>query len=172
MAITEKSTTYGKHQADESLTLSLDAFDAKASTIGERLKEARKHLGLPQATLAKQANIPLQTYKKYEGGSISPGSDALLGLYGCGISIHWLLAGEGPMLTADTKQEPAPAVDTEMLEGVIEGLEKSLNKRRQVLAPDKKAHLIGVMYDYYRATGIGGAQGQGMALDRFLKLVT
>jgi transcriptional regulator with XRE-family HTH domain len=169
MTINEKSVTYDQRQPSVKLTLAVDAGNPIASTIGARLKEVRKRLGTAQATLAQRAGIPLGTYKKYEGDERSPGSDALAAFYVAGININWLVTGEGEMLLKDTEETgPPPAVDGEVLAGVIEGVESALAGRRLALEPAKKAHLIGVLYDYIKATGTLTTAD----VARFLKLVT
>jgi transcriptional regulator with XRE-family HTH domain len=174
METKEKSMTYGKRQAPERLTLEVDTFTPESVNpnkgLGGRLKEARQRLGVTQATLAETSGIPLKTYKKYEGDLILPGAEALTGLMkGGGINLHWLLTGEGPMLLKDMEETgPPPAVDGEVLAGVIEGVESALAGRRLALEPAKKAHLIGVLYDYIKATGTLTTAD----VARFLKLVT
>lgn len=44
--------------------------------------------------MAKAAGIPLDTYKKYEGGGVVPGGDALAGLIRAGIDVADLLIGD------------------------------------------------------------------------------
>ena len=44
--------------------------------------------------MAAAANIPLDTYKKYEGGRVVPGGDALAGLARAGINVTELLIGD------------------------------------------------------------------------------
>ncbi len=45
--------------------------------------------------MAAAAGIPLDTYKKYEGDTRAPGSDALRGLGIMGVDLLWLLTGKG-----------------------------------------------------------------------------
>lgn len=46
-------------------------------SIGENLSKARERKGLTQAQVAKSADIPLPTYKKYESGTQSPPGDRI-----------------------------------------------------------------------------------------------
>lgn len=61
-----------------------------------------------------------------------------------------------------------PAVDSEALAGVIEGVEKALASRRLLLAPDKKAQVVVALYDYFKATG----KPSPAAVERYLKLAS
>jgi len=62
-------------------------------SIAERLKEARASLRLKQDELVAISGIPLNTYRKYEGGTSEPGSKALAGLAKAGIDLNWLITG-------------------------------------------------------------------------------
>lgn len=55
--------------------------------------------------MVARTGIPLDTYRKYEGGTRSPGSDAITGLVRAGINANWLLTGEGPMLLAELARQ-------------------------------------------------------------------
>lgn len=78
-------------------------------TLAERLKAFRGTLQLKQEEIAAQSDIPLDTYRKYEGGSRQPGADALAGLVLVGINANWLLTGKGTMLRADLAPKPPEA---------------------------------------------------------------
>ena len=136
--------------------------------IGDRLKAARKHLGLSQATIAERTGIPLGTYKKYEGDERSPGSDALTALGKTGINLNWLLSGEGPMLLKDLQPDVQADVDIKRLSAVVAGVEQALAARNLELAPEKKARLVGVLYEYCKKTGTR----EGAVVDQFLELAT
>ena len=64
-------------------------------SVGQRLKAIRARLGKSQEEMALAAGIPLDTYKKYEGDSRTPGGDALAGLGLMGIDLTWLLTNQG-----------------------------------------------------------------------------
>lgn len=67
-------------------------------SVGPRIKEARKTLRLNQEEFSARSGIPLDTLRKYEGGSRSPGSEAIAGVARMGVNANWLLTGEGEML--------------------------------------------------------------------------
>ena len=87
--------------------------------IPERLRVARKHLGLKQGDMAVQSGVSARAYQGYEAGRSIPGGEAIQGFVRAGINSNWLLTGEGEMLVADLvsrepKQEtsaPSPQSD-------------------------------------------------------------
>lgn len=62
-----------------------------------RLKSIRKFKGLSQTSFAKQLGIPLRSYQYYETGERPIPSRVLQRLSEMGVSIHWLLTGNGEM---------------------------------------------------------------------------
>jgi DNA-binding transcriptional regulator YiaG len=93
------------------LTLSVDAFDVKASTsnylgIAARMKAAREALGLSQARFSELYGHKLRTYQKNEAGVSEPGVCLAESFVRAGINANWLLTGDGPMLLADLTEYP------------------------------------------------------------------
>ena len=74
--------------------------------ISERLKEARKQLGVTQKKFAEIAGLPLPSHKDYISGKTMPGGDALIGYSKAGININWLLTGVGTMFTSRNEVDP------------------------------------------------------------------
>lgn len=62
-------------------------------SIAERLKQARAALRLKQEEMVAISGIPLDTYRKYEGGKSEPGARALAGLAKAGVDLNWLITG-------------------------------------------------------------------------------
>lgn len=60
--------------------------------IGERLKLVRASLKQTQKQFAASIDMPLPSYKDYEGGKRIPGGRALAKLARAGIDARWLLA--------------------------------------------------------------------------------
>jgi transcriptional regulator with XRE-family HTH domain len=73
-------------------------------TIGARLSLARRTIGISVDEFSSLSGIPVSTQKKYESGNRVPGGEALQAVAKTGINIHWLLTGEGEMLSADSDQ--------------------------------------------------------------------
>jgi len=59
--------------------------------------------------LADVAEIPIDSYRKYEGDAAMPGSGALAGLARAGVRVEWLLTGAEPMLLEPPKVEQPSA---------------------------------------------------------------
>lgn len=83
-------------------------------SIAERLKAARAALRLKQDEIVAISGIPLDTYRKYEGGKSEPGAKALAGLAKAGIDLNWLITGTSYVTDESGKQffaYPAPSTD-------------------------------------------------------------
>lgn len=65
--------------------------------LAERFRTLRQALGHTQAEIAAATGIPLPTWKKYESGDREPGAAALAALASTGVSLHWLLTGDGEL---------------------------------------------------------------------------
>lgn len=66
--------------------------------INNRLKEALKDLNLSITDAAKAAKIPYRSMQNYLRGEREPGAEALTSISEqLGISIDWLLTGQGTM---------------------------------------------------------------------------
>lgn len=63
------------------------------SIIFERLKKARKDLGLNQAAAADLCGVKRETWSRYESGLISPGMDVLAALATAGADVQYILTG-------------------------------------------------------------------------------
>nr|WP_031436568.1 hypothetical protein [Methylobacter tundripaludum] len=92
-----------------------------------------------------------------------------------GISIDWLLSGEGEMLFADratpaqsAQLAPPSPIDAETLAFVIESLETGLSKRKLTIDAVRKANLIQLMYEYCL---LDSGNKQAGTAEKFLKLV-
>ena len=74
--------------------------------IGKRIKEFRDQFGISQKDLASQLGINQGPMSKYERGLLSVPDEIKLKLSHLGISLLWLLDGDGPMLRKDLKLAP------------------------------------------------------------------
>lgn len=136
--------------------------------VGGRLKALRGTLQLTQREVSRRINMPLPSYKDYENGNRMPGCEALGMFVQAGINANWLITGEGPMLLSEMAEgEATQPPDWQMLGWIIGEIEARSRHCPLSLEPDKKAQLIGLMYDYCCRTG-----SQDPALvDRFMALV-
>lgn len=146
-------------------------------SVSERLKRARTALELKQDQMSARTGIPIDTYKKYEGGTRQPGADAIAHFVQAGINANWLLTETGPMLVKDlplivsdqlgeyrvSAAAPVPAIDMARLQLAIATVEEALEQTNRTATPDRKAELVAAVYDLY--------QEPTTSRERVLKLV-
>lgn len=146
-------------------------------SVSERLKRARTALELKQDQMSARTGIPIDTYKKYEGGTRQPGADAIAHFVQAGINANWLLTETGPMLVKDlplivsdqlgeyrvSAAAPVPAIDMARLQLAIATVEEALEQTHRTATPDRKAELVAAVYDLY--------QEPTTSRERVLKLV-
>jgi len=108
-------------------------------------------MGLSQQQMASRIGVSLNSYGRYERGARSPGADELSRLRESGISIDWLLTGEGPLWAASARLDEIEAkidgLSAEERRGVIEDLE-SIARARDV--PDSQRNRASIMLDFLR----------------------
>lgn len=138
-------------------------------SIGARLKVWREAANLKQGEAANVLDLSGSTYQNYERDVRAPNTEGLEAFVRAGINANWLLTGEGPMLLSELQGTPVPAsaLNAQTLTYVIVEIERVLQARRLTLAPDKKAALIQIIYDYCVDTG----KQEAGTVERFLKLV-
>lgn len=69
-----------------------------ASTVGERIREAREKAGKTQAELCEEAELNQPTLWRYEHDKILPGIDALAKIArALGVRMEWLTTGDRPV---------------------------------------------------------------------------
>jgi transcriptional regulator with XRE-family HTH domain len=93
----------------------------KLNQLAERLVEVRRHQGMGQEEFAALMGTTYRSYQRYEQGYFAPKMAHLVRLYDLGISIDWLLTGQGSMLAGDAIRHDA-AVDADLLARLIDGV--------------------------------------------------
>jgi transcriptional regulator with XRE-family HTH domain len=73
----------------------------------QRLKFARKYLGLTVAQAATAASVGRATWERYEKGDTAPTPSQMMPLINEGIDPTWLLTGQGAMVRGEDKVEDA-----------------------------------------------------------------
>ncbi|AHM05546.1 DNA-binding protein, putative [Roseibacterium elongatum DSM 19469] len=82
-------------------------YDAAATTFGDRVTGAREAAGLSQAELAKRLGVKVKTVRGWENDQAEPRANKLQMLAGMlGVSIMWLLSGEGDGLDGPDLHAP------------------------------------------------------------------
>ena len=135
------------------------------SSLGGRIRAARGDLS--QKKVSSLLGVGIATIQRWENNGTSPSAESLLNLSNIlGVNACWLLTGEGAAqqeLLPDNQAE----VDTDLLGQIIEGVEIYLNQENAELPAEKKAGLISLLYDRFRAEG----KIEKNLLNRFIKLV-
>jgi len=106
-----------------------------ASTIADRLRAWRKHLGLTQKEFSSRTGLHIGVVRKYENGVNVPGGEALVAIGKTGVNLNWLLLGQGDMC-AKASAEPSAFDDAylrriDAVKGLLDGLEE--DRRNAVL---------------------------------------
>ncbi|NDR56532.1 helix-turn-helix domain-containing protein [Aliiruegeria sabulilitoris] len=96
-----------------------DWYGAETATFGDRVAGAREALGLDQAGLARRLGVKLKTVRAWENDLSEPRANKLQMLSGVlGVSLMWLLNGEGEGLDGPAEEEATlvPEVRSLLLE--------------------------------------------------------
>lgn len=71
-------------------------YSAEAATFGDRVAGAREAVSMSQADLARRLGVKLATVRAWEDDAAEPRANKLQMMAGMlGVSIRWLLTGEG-----------------------------------------------------------------------------
>lgn len=136
-------------------------------SVGQQLKIARAALGLDQKEFSALSGIPLDTYKKYEGGVRQPGSEAISGIARAGINANWLLIGEGPMLLKDLQPRSQPMkINIGALAATLDGATRGLppgTSPRNIAEFAVKMYLDALEKGLITPDGIGEGVGEKSA---------
>ena len=123
------------------------------ASIGERLREVREEMGLSQTefvAISERAGVvgtTRQTQSNYEKGKRMPDAAYLWAIAAAGADIQYIVTG------ARQKMLPAPALNKQLLQQIMEGVEETLTKRRKAIAPSKKAELVHLLYEHFAPKG-------------------
>jgi len=99
--------------------------------IGQRIRQAVESLGLSLKQAASRCDISYSSMQNWAGGHRDPRPEALITIGSrLGISIDWLLTGEGPMLRSELGQ-PSPIETTSPREQALLTLWRELDEDAQ-----------------------------------------
>ena len=91
---------------DQEPTDMQDYFHEDAATFGDRMAAAREAIGLDQSRLAKRLGVRIDTIRNWEDDRAEPRANRVQMLAGVlGVSITWLLSGQGDGITIGADSE-------------------------------------------------------------------
>lgn len=110
--------------------MALEDFDwgDEASTFGDRLALAREAAGMDQTQLARRLGVKLSTIRNWEDDRSEPRANRLQMLTGLlGVSIVWLLTGDGEGSPTPATSDPLDQSDAASLLGELRELRLAQN---------------------------------------------
>lgn len=92
-------------------------YSDETATFGDRLAAAREATGLTQKELAQRVGVKASTLRSWEEDLSEPRANRLSILAGIlGVSLSWLLNGEGEGVSAPDEEAPAADVSAVLVE--------------------------------------------------------
>ncbi|MBF0372365.1 MAG: helix-turn-helix domain-containing protein [Alphaproteobacteria bacterium] len=140
---------------------------SRKEDVAERLRQARKHLGLSQAEMAARMGVVVRPYQSYEAGKRLPLAEGLAALAEAGIDVTWLLIGDG-QVCREAPPVPTPSLDVALLCEAVRLVEDWLTANGRTMAAERKAEVVSTIYDM---TADDAAAGQPSQVARVLRLV-
>ena len=87
------------------------------ATLGDRITAAREGAGLTQAQFSRRLGVKLSTVKAWEDDQTEPRANKLQMMSGMlGVSLRWMLTGEGVGPGEPDSPAPAPALQAVLTE--------------------------------------------------------
>jgi len=120
--------------------------------IGERLKIARHHLGFSQQILAEKIQSSKTGIQANEAGRSVPGGAVLLGFIGLGISVDWILSGEGEMLLTG-KPTASSSDDLQLYVESMEVINFLIEKAGKTATYKQRRALVDALYQASKPAG-------------------
>jgi transcriptional regulator with XRE-family HTH domain len=115
------------------VTENQDWYGPDAATFGDRVAAARENSGMSQAALAKRLGVKQSTLRGWEDDLSEPRANRLSTLAGIlGVSMMWLINGEGEGLDAPEEGPSADASARDVLNELRE-LRSDMLKRAEQL---------------------------------------
>ena len=91
-------------------------YSDEAATFGDRLTAARESAGLGQEELARRLGVKPSTLRSWEEDTKEPRANRLATVAGMlGVSLRWLLTGEGAGVSAPTDNGTMPPGAADLL---------------------------------------------------------
>lgn len=124
-------------------------------SVGDRLTEIRKKLGLSQAKFADLVGASLSSQKRYEIGERIPDASYLERVRQAGGDVAYLLSGDGAPPSGKkyySLRDKNP--DWELLARVLDGIETEISQSGMTISSEKKSRTVVMLYRAFRASGV------------------
>ena len=121
------------------MTENEDWYGSEVATFGDRVAAARENANMTQAALAKRIGIKQSTLRAWEDDLSEPRANCLSTLAGIlGVSMMWLINGEGEGVDAPEAGETARRVDLEEVLADMRALRSDLLKKAETVGEMEK----------------------------------
>lgn len=129
--------------------MELKNSDSQSFTVGERLKAARKEVGLNQSTFAEMVDMSLRGYQANEQDVSNPSTVVLKKFAELGVSPLWLLTGNGNMMLDKTSKQIYEDADNSATEtkAIVDALNLIFDNLMEPTPPETKVNNTHEIYD-------------------------
>lgn len=129
--------------------MELKKSDSQSFTVGERLKAARKEVGLNQSTFAEMVDMSLRGYQANEQDVSNPSTVVLKKFAELGVSPLWLLTGNGNMMLDKTSKQIYEDADNSATEtkAIVDALNLIFDNLMETTPPETKINNTHEIYD-------------------------
>ncbi|MDI4666731.1 helix-turn-helix domain-containing protein [Xanthobacter autotrophicus] len=145
----------------------------KSETL-TRFREAVQAAGGNQMVAAR-SGVPLSTLNKAMRGETQPRAEAMAAIvHATGRSLDWIFFGEAPARDRVTlpDEEVPKTIQQDVLERSIAIVEQWLKDNNRIMAPDKKAHVVAMIYEFAMEDESAGETSiDSRRVGQFLRLV-
>ncbi|WP_404421119.1 helix-turn-helix transcriptional regulator [Thalassospira australica] len=118
-----------------------------SSSLHQRIRLARKHVGLSATAAASMSGLTRKSWERYELDKNEPKASSLSMLVELGIDGTWLLTGKGEMLRESrTTKDEATLLDRDVLHMVIDELEQFRSKHHPSWDSGQLAEIVVLGY--------------------------
>ncbi|HDR9018604.1 MULTISPECIES: helix-turn-helix domain-containing protein [Burkholderia] len=119
-----------------------------------RFAQVRQHFELSQEKMARRIGCSLRAYANYERGERATPVEVIRALYDtCSVDPVWLLTGEGTMII---DRDVRYRLNQRVLDSAVAVADRIERRLGQPLKVQKKARLIGLLYEQSQLLGEAG----------------
>ncbi|OSQ29802.1 helix-turn-helix domain-containing protein [Thalassospira sp. MCCC 1A03138] len=118
--------------------------------LSERMRQARKHIGLSASEAADLAGLTRKSWERYELDKNEPKASSLAVLVDKGIDAGWLLTGRGSMLKNEVRDQ-ARVLDTDLIRMILKEIESYRAQNNRTWGISETARVIVLSYEMLQA---------------------